>query len=124
MRQGTAEIQCSTLKIRAIYPTVRQERQTNRLGSGRGLVQPILAHRRASAVLISSAPLRHATPRKKRSALCKICPYPGHTLNRGSAICGGALLEKRQQVHFGVPAGDLNQRRMGGENAEYLAGAE
>jgi hypothetical protein len=35
-----------------------------------------------------------------------------------------ALLEKRQQVHFGVPAGDLNQRRMGGENAEYPAGAE
>ena len=51
-------------------------------------------------------------------------PYPGHTLSRGSAICGGSLLEKRQQVHFGVPAGDLNQPRMGGENAEYLAGAE
>jgi hypothetical protein len=35
-----------------------------------------------------------------------------------------ALLEQRQQVHFSVPARDLNQHRMGGENAEYLAGAE
>jgi hypothetical protein len=36
----------------------------------------------------------------------------------------GALLEKRQQVPFGVPECDLNQRQMGGDNAKYLTGAE
>jgi hypothetical protein len=39
-------------------------------------------------------------------------------------IHSSALLEQCQQVHFGVPARDLNQRRMGGDNAKYLTGAE
>jgi hypothetical protein len=34
------------------------------------------------------------------------------------------LLEQRQHMHFGIPARDLNQRRMGGKNAKYPAGAE